>query len=120
MGNGIKTVLILEDQPLIALDIEDVLMQSGFTNINIITSCADADQWLSRNHPDLAIIDVHLRDGICSNAAQTLVDNGVPFIVHSARDTHHSDDGSVFTKGIWVSKPSLPEMLASIVQTTIG
>ena len=120
MGNAAIKVLVLEDQPLIALDIEDALSSSGFKNINVISSCADAEKWLESNNPDFAVIDVHLRDGICSNVAQILVDNDVPFIVHSALDTHYSGDGSIFTKGRWLSKPSPPGRLAFVVQETLG
>lgn len=119
MGKIAKTALVLEDQPLIALDIEDVLEKIGFQTISVITSCADAETWLQTNTPDLAVIDVHLRDGVCVNVAQTLADNAIPFIVHSALDTHNSHDGSIFSRGTWVSKPSLPDKLASIVRQTL-
>ena len=86
MGNAAIKVLVSEDQPLISLDIEDALSSSGFENISVISSCADAEKWLESNNPDLAVIDVHLRDGVCTNVAQILVDNDIPFIAHSALD----------------------------------
>ena len=114
-----KTVLVLEDQPLVALDIEDVLMQFGFESIKVISSCIDAEHWLKHSSPDIAIIDIHLRDGICSHVAWMLADSAIPFIVHSALGTHFSGDGSVFEKGRWINKPSVPDQLRLAVTETL-
>jgi two-component SAPR family response regulator len=119
MSYAKKSVLVLEDQAITALDIEDILLEIGFLKISIITSCADAESWLTMQLPDLAIIDVHLRDGVCEYAARMLVDNGVPFIVHSAFDTQSVHEDSVFSKGTWVSKPSLPDLLGHVVRQTL-
>jgi hypothetical protein len=39
-------VLILEDEPLIALDLEATLEAVGVSPIVCLTSCAEADAWL--------------------------------------------------------------------------
>ena len=76
-------VLLLEDQPFIALDLEELLEEAGATNIVTLTSCEQADRWLDTNTPTLAIIDPNLKDGFCGSAARALSNREVPFVVYS-------------------------------------
>lgn len=120
MSNTAKTVLILEDQPLIALDIEELLFESGFKNVSLVSSCADAEDWLQTNQPDVAILDINLRDGICVEVAKTLVECDVPFVVHTGSDPSVADDNVVFLKGRWIGKPSQPSLLLDAVHDLLG
>lgn len=105
-----KTVLVLEDQPLIALEVEDLLNRAGFFNVITFTSCGDAELWLEAHTPDLAVIETRLRDGSSDSVAKCLAGNNVPIIVHSA-DEAHFDPATELTRlsHIWINKPCLPE-----------
>lgn len=50
-----KPVLVLEDQILIALYVEELLQQAGFKNIATYSSREAADEWLSRNTPQIVV-----------------------------------------------------------------
>jgi DNA-binding response OmpR family regulator len=115
MGQKIETVLVLEDQPLIALDVEEVLFEAGFQNVSIVSSCVEAKDWLKANLPDVAILDISLRDGDCIDIARTLVERAVPFVVHTAHITINSDADSAFLRGKWVEKLSQPGDLVRAV-----
>jgi two-component system cell cycle sensor histidine kinase/response regulator CckA len=54
-------VLIVEDEALIAADIEDRLVGLGYEVSACCDSYAEAVQWMEKNSPDLVILDIHLR-----------------------------------------------------------
>lgn len=96
-------ILILEDEPFIALDLEYVLKDAGF-NTRVCGSCAEAMQWLSCETPMAAVLDVELKDGPCAAVASILHVRNVPFVVHSG--STKSDIPKIFANGVWLEKPS--------------
>lgn len=56
-----KTVLIVEDEIFVAMDIQRILIDAGYT---VTAIAADRHTALDgTDHPDLAFVDVNLRDG---------------------------------------------------------
>jgi len=55
--------MIVEDQALIGMSLEAFLEDAGFTVAGPFPSCADALRWLEHNTPQVAVLDVSLRDG---------------------------------------------------------
>ncbi|MBZ6076698.1 response regulator [Microvirga puerhi] len=56
-------ILIVEDEILIALELESLLQDAGHDVVGIASSSAEALK-LGRNlNPDLAFVDIHLSDG---------------------------------------------------------
>lgn len=116
MVNG-RTALLLEDEPLIAIDVEQNLRDAGF-DVSIVATCADALEWLEVCRPDIVIVDIVLRDGPCHEVVEQLVNNDIPFVVHSG-DVADAHVGTPFEHGVWLSKPSMPEgLVAAIRQAT--
>lgn len=107
-------VLLLEDEALIAIDVEMTLNSAGFSVVKF-ARCDEAETWLADNSPDVAIIDVALSDGVCVNAAQTLAQRGIPFVVHSGDPATAEAKHPVFQAGKWFNKPSSVEKLAAEV-----
>lgn len=100
-----KSVLILEDEAIVALDLDEIVTEAGFCVASIISSCADAIEWLKNHTPDVAILDVELRDGPCIEVARIIADKSVPFVVFSGNVPLPSTD-PVFLKGRWLEKPA--------------
>ena len=117
--SGAGTVLVLEDEPIIALDVETMLALFGIEEIVIVSSCAEAENWLQLNTPILAIIDIKLRDGICAEVARILDERAVAFIIYSGHDIKISDEYSIFSRGIWVSKPCTSDQLQQAISELI-
>jgi DNA-binding NtrC family response regulator len=99
-------VLILEDEPIIALDVEGILVDDGFKIAAILSTCAEAMDWLKTNRADVALIDIDLRDGTCEHVAKRLFDLGIPFVVFSGSEPSEETVDSVFRKGGWLEKPA--------------
>ncbi len=72
------TILIVEDEPLIADDIAETLEANGFTVCDIVDEAEDALNAVAKYSPDLALLDINIegdQDGI--SLAEQL---SIPFI----------------------------------------
>jgi len=115
--NMFGPILLLEDEPLIAIDVEDLLHRAGLADVATFSSCNDADEWLKANTPTLAIVDPQLRDGFCTDVARTLSVRSVPFIIYSGSSS--ADLHAGFKTGILLPKPAEPEKLHAAISSLI-
>jgi AmiR/NasT family two-component response regulator len=76
-----RRVLIVEDEFLIALDIEDALGELGCEIIGPAATVADAMRLIEATPPDVAVLDVRLADGSTGPIAEELRRRQVPFVV---------------------------------------
>lgn len=117
-GAQLKTlgrILLLEDEPFIALDMEEMLREFGASEIVTFDMRSEAMEWLASNRPDLAVVDPRLNDGICIDVVEKLSAEGVPFAVYSGVGMH-DDDGAAFARGLWLTKPTTPEMVKKTLE----
>jgi DNA-binding NtrC family response regulator len=56
-------ILIVEDEAIVALDIEERLRRLGYEVVGTVDSCADALAKAAELRPDLVLMDVELRNG---------------------------------------------------------
>ncbi|MES0164155.1 MULTISPECIES: response regulator [unclassified Mesorhizobium] len=105
-SQSLVSVVVLEDEALIALDVEQSLCDAGFNVLAVLSFCSEALRWLQSNSPDVAVLDIELNDGSCEAVARLLHERNIPFVVHSgsAFDPRYCDP--IFQKGTWVSKPA--------------
>jgi CheY-like chemotaxis protein len=61
---GPLRVLIVEDEALLALQIEQLLLEAGHEPVGHAMDADEALQLARETHPDLALVDLHLRDGL--------------------------------------------------------
>ncbi|MDM9627669.1 response regulator [Rhizobium sp. S152] len=113
------TVLLLEDEPFIALDLEEMLGELGAPNVVTLATCQAALDWLYHNNPVFAVIDPRLKDGYCSPVARHLSAKGVPFIVHSGDPEGAGLEDDAFDNGVWLPKPSPPNDLQAAISRIV-
>jgi light-regulated signal transduction histidine kinase (bacteriophytochrome)/CheY-like chemotaxis protein len=77
-----KSVLLVEDSLIIALDAEDILVRFG-AQIATASTTEAAHDILDDTRPDLAILDINLGDRNSFGIASRLLDMGVPFFFAS-------------------------------------
>ena len=77
------TVLLVEDELFVALDLQDTIENAGFSVDGPYISVASAMSALGSVLPDCAILDVRLADGEVYPVAEALAAAGIPFIFHS-------------------------------------
>lgn len=74
------SVLVVEDQLLIAMDVENVLAEHGAGFIDTAATSAEALRVLSRKVPSIAILDVNLGMGTSIPIADRLTKLDIPFV----------------------------------------
>jgi DNA-binding NtrC family response regulator len=74
-----RRLLIVEDELLIALELQAVVEQLGGTVVGPAGSVEDALELLSEMTPDAALLDANLREGRVTPVAQACRDRSVPF-----------------------------------------
>ena len=79
-----SAVLVLEDEAIIALDTCDALEDAGHDVVGPCETSADALKLLETVLPDLAVLDVKLRDGSGLQVARELDRRRIPFVFYSA------------------------------------
>ncbi|MDB5707380.1 MAG: transcriptional regulator [Sphingomonas bacterium] len=100
---GAHRILIVEDEPLIAMMLEDFLDVLGKQMAGIADSVADALALIEAGGIDAAILDVNLRGGEKSwPIAAALAARGVPFVLATGGSTDSIADG-------YRDRPTLPK-----------
>lgn len=96
------TILVLEDEPIIAFALEDVLIDAGALP-QFASSLAKAEALISRSLPDAAILDVNVHGEKSYGVARILRKQGVPFIFATGygASAHEADLADIPT----VNKP---------------
>ncbi|CAN5166291.1 hypothetical protein BH09BAC4_BH09BAC4_01170 [soil metagenome] len=80
-------ILIVEDEYIIANDLELILHVAGYPVLGVADSVAEALTLIAQQRPDMVLLDIYLKGketGI--DLAKQLEDKGIPFIYISAND----------------------------------
>lgn len=75
-----KRVLLVEDEPIVAMDVEDMLLELGFEVKGPYLRLSAALEAAATENIDLAVLDINLNGEESYPAAQALRDRSVPFI----------------------------------------
>jgi DNA-binding response OmpR family regulator len=113
-----RTILVVEDEPLVGLDVAEAIREAG-ANVILTYSVRDALIEVTRADISAAVLDINLAGEDCSPICQQLVDRGIPFLFHTAYSS------SLPVLHGWpnvpvIAKPSLrneiPNALATLVR----
>jgi CheY-like chemotaxis protein len=102
-----KDVLIVEDDPIIALDFEDTIFGFGVTAVRTASSVARALDMISERTPDFALLDVSLIREKSFAIAERLDALKIPYIFV----TGYGADAGV--PAAFSDKPRLPKPCSS-------
>ena len=78
------SVLIVEDEPLIALDLHSALSAAG-AGLMAATDTDEALRLIRRNDVSAAILDISLGDRDCTAVCQALLHHRIPFLFHTGQ-----------------------------------
>ena len=114
--SGVR-VLVVEDDPLMAMDLKDTLAEAGAV---VLGPCRTLDEAMARTNADdfaVAVLDFSLGEDTASPVARRLASRGVPFVLHTGKS---SRDPSLAE---WacpiVEKPASPRALVSAVSAVL-
>ncbi len=90
--NSDKIVLVVEDEPIIGFALVDMLRELGFSEIQLATTLAKANDFLEQSKIDIALLDVNVHGERSYGLANELRGRGVSIIFASGYgDAEHPD-----------------------------
>jgi two-component system, response regulator PdtaR len=114
-----QRVLIIEDDLLIATQMEAALTEAGFEVIGVLRTGEEALQTADTDRPDLAIVDIRLagdRDGV-DTAIELFQSHGIRCIFASAySDQEARRRAEVAAPLGWLQKPYTMQALTDMVR----
>lgn len=75
-----RTLLVVEDQLIIALDLEMVLRDHGAANVHVVGTVSEALRIIASTKLDAAVLDINLGSSTSFPVARELLWLGIPFI----------------------------------------
>jgi DNA-binding NtrC family response regulator len=111
--NG-RSILIAEDEPLIALDIAQAFEDAG-AEIVVTPTLHHALVLVEHDGLSAAVLDHALHDGGSSPLCQRLNERKLPFVIYSGLGKLHG----ACAKGEHIKKPANPKMLVTMVARLI-
>lgn len=115
-----KTVLIVEDEVLIALDLQYLLEEYGWRVLGPVGTVRGALQLLDAELPTVALLDVHLGAELVTDVAEALRERRVPFAVTSAYDELDLIGGEILASAPNVGKPATAARLLPVLSGLVG
>ena len=105
-----RWILVVEDQPLVVLDIAQSLAKAG---ASVLTAATLADGLRLAEHPQLsaAVLDFALGQHDCDPLCVRLSERQVPFVIY----TGYADVSVACSLGILVQKPAAPQTLLALL-----
>lgn len=76
-----RRILVIEDEALVAMLVEDALVDAGFAVLGPARSVAQALEMLKADTPDAAVLDLNLGGENSLPVADVLAARGIPFLV---------------------------------------
>ncbi|ADO44311.1 signal transduction histidine kinase (plasmid) [Ketogulonicigenium vulgare Y25] len=104
-------VLVVEDEPLVAMDISLGLEEGGATIVAVARSLDEAVRSAQLADVDVALLDGNLAGDPVDQVARILHDRGVPFCFVSGYGREHLPTG--YPDAPILAKPASPDMLLS-------
>ena len=103
--SGNHTLLLLEDEPVILMDLEFAAEDRGCTSLPA-RDCDAAFRAIESSRIDIAVLDVSLGGGAtCMPVAEELDRRGIPYLLHSA-DLDRQDEQIHSLDAQLISKPA--------------
>ena len=110
-------ILIVEDDPTMAHDLRDLLVEAGFEIAGVAGKIEKALALIESGTCDAAIVDANLAGVSASPAASALAARGLPFIVLSGYSREQLQ--GAFPGALFIQKPCRPAQLIQALNTIV-
>ena len=116
--SGVR-VLVVEDDALLAMDLEATLVEAGAVVVGLCQTLDEAMLRADAADFAVAVLDFGLGSETVSPVARRLVNRGIPFILHTGKSRHEPSLAEWRDYSI-VAKPASPRALVSAVRTALS
>jgi DNA-binding response OmpR family regulator len=105
------SLLIVEDEPLLLMDIESEFSDCG-AELTVTTMIHHAMNLVERGGISAAILDHVIGQDNSAPLYDRLFERGIPFVIYTAMDLPEKDRKC----GVLISKPALPGVLRTAIE----
>ena len=113
-----RRILVVEDEVLLAMDLEDALASHGAEVLGPVSSIAQALALLADERPDAVTLDMNLGGASSLPVADDLVERKIPFVVVSGYSDTYAKEPSL-KDAPFVKKPYDPALLFRAISTVL-
>jgi DNA-binding response OmpR family regulator len=106
-----QRIVVVEDEPLIALDLEAILVAAGAEVIGIGRTVPQALELIETGAPTAAIVDLRLNSHSARDVARRLSERGIPFIFYSGLED--APTAASWPNAPLISKPATEEQIVA-------
>lgn len=107
-----KRILIVEDEPVVAMLVEDILLDEGAEIVGPASSVAQAMKLAATAKIDAGFLDVNLNGEDSHGIAAKLRERGIPFVYA----TGYGTGGELNTNAPVIQKPYLPVQVVEVLE----
>ncbi|WP_200841005.1 response regulator [Geminicoccus flavidas] len=98
-------VLVVEDEFLLAMELEAIILAQGWQVLGPVTSVEEALDLLGTRLPDVAVLDVNLHGVMVTPVAEALARQNIPFVVVTAYQPSRLQGNAVLAEAVSIGKP---------------
>jgi DNA-binding response OmpR family regulator len=106
-----RSILIIEDEALIAMDLAQAFERAG-ADVTTTSTLHHAHLLVKHDGLSAAVVDHALGDGDTQEICKYLREHGVPFVTYSG----FAGPGLEDSGGVYISKPKPPEYVVAVVE----
>lgn len=110
-------VLIVEDEPILAFALEEILIDAGFEIAGVAGELETALTIIASGVCDAAILDANLAGVNAGPAASALAARGLPFLILSGYS--YDQQQSSFSGALRLQKPCRPDRLIQALHSIL-
>ncbi len=108
-------VLVVEDEPFIAMDIASMISRAGWSTVGPAGSIPKALKLIEEQGCEAAVLDANLNGVSAAPIAETLEARGIPFIVLSGYGT--GELPGLLSRAPFLAKPCKAAKLVALVRS---
>jgi CheY-like chemotaxis protein len=112
------SVLVVEDEAMIAVLIETILREAGCSIVGPVASSGNALEKIAHEKLDAALLDVRIDGDDAYTVADTLTARGIPFVFVSGFD--QKDIPAIYRRCAHVAKPFRPDSILTCLDEIVG
>jgi DNA-binding response OmpR family regulator len=116
--SGTRSILIVEDEPLIAMMLEDFILSLGHEVSGNCDSVSSALAEVAKGEFNLAILDVNLKGQSVWPVATALRDKGIPFVLASGG--HVDPPPAEFASVPMIEKPYTIDRVTPVIDAALA
>ncbi len=118
-SEGSPRILVAEDDFLVAMDLEDLLGNQGWTVVGPLPTVEAALERIAETSPDAAVLDVDMAGERSMPVAAALKARGVPFVLVTGYTAVQLPEAE-FAGAVRVGKPYSDGELVGVIRTMLG